>query len=156
MTLFTDIYDLFLVSVRDYKIDLLYQSSVQNNTNDFENYLQGFLIKAIPKFTKCKKNLYNYVLSPTAQFNETLDLNEQVILSNLTAIEWFEKEINDVTQFNLHLNNTDFKHYAESQNLKEKSDRADKLREKIAQDMTDYEIGNVDWSAWRSGIFDGQ
>jgi hypothetical protein len=155
-TLFEDIYDLFLISVRDFKLDKLSQYSEQNSTNDFETYLQGFLLRSCHHFTNCTKDLTDYVLTPTAQFNQTLSLREQNILADLMVIAWFDKELNDVSQFSLHLSNSDFKTYSEAQNLKEKSERADRLREKISQDMVDYGLLNVDWNSWASGNFYGQ
>jgi hypothetical protein len=153
-TTFEEVYDLFTIVVQDYKLTELYNYSVEHTSDDFTTYLQGFLIRAIPRFTYCANSL-SYTTTPTAQFTATLTLNEKEILSDLMVVEWFDREINDVTQFNLHLNDTDFKHYAEGQNLKEKSDRIDRLREKIKQDMTDYEFGNIDWNAWASGDFSG-
>lgn len=147
-TLFSDIYDLFLSGVSDYKINELFAVS----TTDAETYLQGFLMKAIPKFNHCKQDL-TYILTTDAYFVSTLSLSEQNILSDWMQIQWFNKEINDVTQFQLHLNNTDFRHYAESQNLKAKSDRVNELREIVNQDMTDYSLKYIDWNSWENGKY---
>lgn len=147
-TPFTTIYDQFLVSVRDYKLDKLYNLSTVN----FYQYLQGFLIKAIPKFTNCIKDIQD-INTTSGQFNVDLDLDEQVITSNLMVIEWLTREINDVTQFNLHLNSTDFKRYAEANNLKEKTNHRDSLREIVNQDMTTYGLKHVDWKAWSTGNY---
>ncbi len=148
MTPFSKIYDLFLVSVKDYKIDKLYEQSVSNNTNAFEKYLEGFLIRAIPEFSNCRTPLDFDASSSDPHFLHELSTKEQVILSDLMLMQWFEKEINDITQFNLHLNNTDFKHYSEAQNLKEKSDRADRIRERVYQAMVDYGYDSADWTSW--------
>ena len=40
MTAYTEIYDLFLMTAKDYKLDELYNLSVES----FSTYLQGFLI----------------------------------------------------------------------------------------------------------------
>ena len=146
-TPFTDIYDLFLIGVSDYKLDQLYNIS----TTDFETYLQGFLIRAVPKFDNCNQDLTYSTTS--AQFTETLTNTEKVILADLMTMEWMLKETQDVSQFNLLLNDTDFKHYAEGQNLKEKSAYLDKLREKVNQDMTVYGIKNTPWSDWANGEY---
>lgn len=149
-TPFSTIYDEFLVSVRDYKLDKLYNLSPTN----FNEYLQGFLLKAVPRFTNCIKNIQSYD-TVLKQFNETLDLDEQTILSNLMVIEWLTREINDVTQFNLHLNDTDFKRYAESNNLKEKNNHRDSLREIVNQDLVLYGLKHVNWQSWASGNYWG-
>lgn len=146
-TLFTEIYDLALVEIRDYQLDQLYATSVPN----FNSFMAGFLYRAIPKFDYCKKDLTD---RDTTQFNPTLDDKEKDILATLLAISWFSSKVQDVTQFQLHLNDTEFKHYAESQNLKEKSVHLDKLREKVKQDMTDYGLINTDWTTLGNGSFD--
>ena len=145
MTPFSDIYDLFLVMVTDYKLDKLYSQSEA----DFLTYLKGFLMLAIPKFTNCKQSLaYN-----SDNFTSNLTIVEKNILAELMTIQWLSKEINDVTQFNLSLNDTDFKRYAEANNLREKSEYSDRLREKVNQDMTDYGLITIDWNAWGSGNY---
>lgn len=149
-TPFSTIYDEFLVSVRDYKLDKLYNLSPTN----FNQYLQGFLIKAIPRFTNCVKDIQN-IDTIIGQFNDTLDLDEQIIMSNLMVIEWLTREINDVTQFNLHLNDTDFKRYAEANNLKEKNNHRDSLREIVNQDLVLYGLKHTNWQSWASGNYWG-
>ena len=149
-TPFSTIYDEFLVSVRDYKLDKLYNLSPTN----FNEYLQLFLIKAIPIFTNFVKNIRN-IDTIIFQFNYTLYLDEQIILSNLMVIEWLTREINDVTQFNLHLNDTDFKRYAEANNLKEKNNHRDSLREIVNQDLVLYGLKHTNWQSWASGNYWG-
>jgi hypothetical protein len=148
-TLFSDIYDLFLIEVRDYKLDNLYQSS----PTDFDTYLQGFLIKAIPDFDNCNQDLEDFDLV-NKQFTATLTLREQTILSELMALKWLTKEVNDVNQFTLHLTDTDFKHYSEAQNLKEKIEHRDRMREIIDQKMLSYGLKNAPWSTWAGGSYD--
>ena len=145
-TLFTEIYDLAMVEIRDYQLDQLYVSSVP----DFNSFMAGFLNRAIPKFDYCLKDLTDRDLT---QFNPTLNDKEKDILATLLSISWFTSKVQDVTQFQLHLNDTDFKHYAEGQNLKEKSVHLDKLREKVKQDMTDYGLTNTDWTVYGNGDF---
>ena len=148
-TPFAEIYDLFLIEVQDYKLDKLYQSS----PTDFNTYLQGFLIRAIPEFTNCKKNLEDIDLT-LKQFNQDLSMKEKDILCKYMTIQWLNREVNNVTQFNLVLNDTDFRRYAEGQNLKEKTTHRDKLREMVSQDCVDYGLLTNDWSAWASGNYD--
>lgn len=149
ITPFTDIYDLFLSSIKDYNLDSLYITS----PTDFYNYLQGYLIMSIPDFDNCVQDLANYSLTPVAQFNLTLSLAEKTILANIMIIKWMSRQINDVTQMNLHLNDTDFKHYSEAQNLTAKVNYRNDLREMVNQDMTKYGLKNISWSNWGSGNF---
>lgn len=137
-TSFDTIKDLALIIIRDYKLDKLYEKS----TEDFQKYTDGMLIKSIPKFVECLQPL-DYS-TETREFANKLTLKEQSILADWFVYTWFETNINDVTQFNLHLTNTDFKHYAEANNLDAKSEYLDRMREKIKQDSLDYQNDNID------------
>jgi len=147
-TLYNDIYDLALVELKDYRIDKIYNQSV----GDFETYMRGFLAKAIPKFMNCQADLTDRD-DTTKQFNVTLSDKEQDILSIWVGISWLNNAINDINQIQLHLNDTDFKHYAEGQNLKEKTAHRDKMREMVKQDEVDYGLKNTPWSSWISGNY---
>ena len=147
-TLYTDIYDLFLTEITDYKLDKLYSQSVA----DFEVYLQGFLIRSLPKFYNCTKDLTDRD-DDDGTFTETLTTTEKDILATLMAIQWLKKEIQNVSQINVHLTDKNFKHYAEGQNLKEKSEYMNRLREIVNQDMAEYGIKNIPWSEWKVGEF---
>ena len=137
-TSFDSIKDLALIIIRDYKLDKLYEKSA----DDFQKYTDGMLIKSIPKFVECLQPL-DYS-TETREFANKLTLKEQSILADWFVYTWFETNVNDVTQFNLHLTNTDFKHYAEANNLDAKSEYLDRMREKIKQDSLDYQNENID------------
>jgi hypothetical protein len=146
-TPYSDIYSLFLVNVRDYKIDKLSLTPV-----DLANYLEGFLIMAIPEFYNCNQDLSDR--DDSAQiFNIDLTLEEEKILSNWMTYYWFAREVQDVTQFNLHLNDTDFKHYAEANNLQSKQSYLNGLREIYMQRTVDYGIKSIDWTNWKAGLY---
>ena len=65
---------------------------------------------------------------------------------------WFSGKINDVTQFQGHLNNKEFKAHSEAANLKEKSEYLDRLREKINQDEVDYQLMNLNAIPFFAGV----
>lgn len=148
MTSFDEIYDLALVSFRDYKLNKLYNIS----ETDFKNVLQGYLFKAIPKFTNCKKDLEDFNLT-TKVFNFDLTLAEKVILSDFMVIEWMTSKILDINQMQLHLNDIDYKTYSEERNLKGKIEAQNILIERVNQDSTKYGIKNIPWDKWASGVF---
>jgi len=149
VTTFNEIYDFSLVTIRDYKLDKIYTISI----TDFENVMLGYMLKAIPNFSDCQKDLENILDIPNKTFTELLTLTEQVILSNLLVIEWMNSKILDVTQLQLHLNDTDFRHYSEAQNLKAKMDAKEVLREINSQAIVDYGLKNAPWSEWASGNY---
>lgn len=135
-TSFETIYDRALVTIGDYKLDALAQADYEA----FLLHLQGILERAVPDFTLCEQSLdYDTASTPPA-FTSTLNNKEINILAELMVYNWFSGKINDVTQFQGHLNNKEFKAHSEGANLKEKSEYLDRLREKIAQDEVDYQL----------------
>jgi len=153
-TPFSEIFDLFLTNVKDYKIDNLYSISSTPTSPDspFFAYLEGFLVRAIPNFTNCVKDLVT-IDQINKTFPDVLTDLEKSVLSDLMAYEWFLREVNDVTQFNLTLSDTDFKHFSEAQNLREKQEKADRMREMYEQKMTVYGLKNIPWVDWSNGLY---
>src|SRR5574344_1573407 len=122
-TAFSTVADIALITIQDYKIDKLYATS----QTDWATYLAGFVTLAIPNFTNSKIDLsYN---ATTYTFDNVLGTSEIDILAYWTVYEWFTREIQNVSQFNLTMTPNDFKRYAEGQNLKEKSEYKDRMRE---------------------------
>lgn len=147
-TTFNDIIDMALITIKDYKLDELYSTSQAN----FETITEGFLLRGLPKFNTCRQSL-DYDLN-TKSFVSTFTPLEISILSDLWVEEWFEYQVNNVTQFNGKMTTNDFKHYSEAENLKQKSEYLDKLREKRSQEMTNYDYGDGSmWTNWANGIF---
>lgn len=144
-TLFEKVYDRALIIIEDYRLDAL----ARNDYEAFLLHLQGILERSIPYFTPCNTDLsYSEFLDPTDNkekmaFNNVLSEQEINILSSIMVYNWFSRKINDVTQFQGHLNNKEFKSHSEAQNLKEKSEYLDRLREKYSQDITDYQLSSL-------------
>lgn len=139
-TTFDEVIDMALTNIQDYKLNKLYK----DNKDNFKTITQSFLIKGLPNFTNCKTSL-TYDLEKKT-FTNTLSPQEISILSDLWIFEWFAWHIQNVTQFENKMTPSDFKHYSESANLKEKSEYLDRLREKHNQKMVDYSLKNADWS----------
>lgn len=137
-TPFTDVYDMAMIVINDYKINNIAQSDLPS----YFQYMQGLLVKSVPKFKGCLQSL-TYDLA-SKSFNNTLTSDEVCILADYVALTWFESIINDITQVNLKLQGRDKKTHAEGQNLKEKSEYFDRLREKVRQDIADYQLSNFD------------
>lgn len=144
-TPFSTVYDQFMMIVTDYRLNELYNSSVPN----FETYLSGFLIPAITDFKNCNQSL-SY---SSSTFSETLTVENVKILALLMKKYWLTKEIDDITQMNLHVTDRDFRVYSESQNMREKQNRLILELENLSQLLVDYGLVNTDWSAWLNGEF---
>lgn len=131
-TPFESIIDKALVSLRDYKLDDL----MVTDSDTFEQVMVGYVIKATPKFIGCLKEL-DYTNN---QFNADLTMKEIDILADLVILTWWESHYNDVLVYQEALRDADFNKYATGQNMKERQNTIDSLREKVRQDMTDYQM----------------
>lgn len=144
-TSISTIFDRFTMLVNDYKLTALYQSS----ETDFETYLKGWLDFAINDFDVCTQSL----VYSGSLFTETLTTENQVILAKIMVKYWLSKEVQDVTQMSIHLQDRDFKTYSEAQNLLAKTSHLDRVKEDISQALVDYGLKTIDWSTWFDGTF---
>jgi hypothetical protein len=144
-TTFSEIYDRFMMLVNDYRLVALYTSSEV----DFETYLQGWLEIAILEFYNCDQSL---AFSSTT-FTQTLTTKNQSLLARIMVKYWLTKEVQDVTQMSIHLQDRDFRTFSEAQNLAAKSDHLDKVKEDISQALVEYSLDTNDWENWYNGVF---
>ena len=149
VTTFEELYDLFLSKVQDYRM----RNAFLNDTNVATAMLHKYLIKAIAMFDNCKKDIQN-VNEILGQFNCTLDITEKNILTDLMVEAWLNRNIDDLTQININLNDTTFKHASEANNLDKKMELRDRLREITRQDMWMYDFKHTDFEKWASGNYD--
>lgn len=103
-TTFDEVYSLFLNSLQDYTIRNLFIYDI----DIAQEMMEGFLLKAIPKFRNCEKDILNVNLT-CKTFKVNLDLEEKVILSDLMVLSWMDRVVNDITQMNLSLNDNDWR-----------------------------------------------
>ncbi len=146
-TAFTTIYDQFSMFVKDYRLTALYNTSPSN----YATYLSGWLIPAITDFKTCRQSL----AYASNSFTETLTEENIKILALLMKKYWLKKEVNDITQMELHLQDRDFKTHSENANLKEKKDLYAQELEEVSQMLVDYGLSNdTMWTDWiTSGEF---
>lgn len=140
-TNFSDVYDLFMQLQNDYRLIRLYQASQVA----FEDYLESWLLFSIVDFSNCTQALtYD---SETKTFDETLTIQNETILAQIMVLYWLKKEVQDITQMNLHLVDADFKTFSEAQNLREKRELLNVTREEISQVLQNYDYKNLDITA---------
>jgi hypothetical protein len=146
-TTLNEIYDLFMQTVTDYRLNALFQTS----QTDFENYLQSWLQFSIVDFSVCDQSLdYDEY---TLEFPEKLSRDNKVILATLMTKYWMQKNVNDITQMNLHITDKDFKTASEAQNLREKMAALNVMKEQCSQLLQDYSFKRVDWAEWNNQDF---
>lgn len=147
-TKYSEVYDLFLTKVTDWKLEKLYEVSPE----DFETVLHSYMVVALPKFKNCNQSLSRNDL--TDSFTETLTEDNKITIASIMVESWLEKEVNDIRQMALHIQDKDFKTYAEANNLKEKSFHWSRIKEQNSQMLVDYSLDNNDlWKDWLSGNF---
>lgn len=144
----TEVFDLFMTLVSDYRLDTIYQTSGSPGLN---TYLEGWLLQSITEFSICTQSL---VYDKTTQtFSETLTQENINILSQIMVKYWLQKTVQDVLQMNNNINDHDFKQFSQAANLKEKRDYYNMKREEVSQILQDYGYKNNNWSNWRSGVY---
>jgi hypothetical protein len=145
----SEVFDLFMVSVTDYRLTDLFNLS----EDDFETYLEGFLEYAIAEFDMCDQDLdFN---STTKLFPETLTRKNKTILATLMMKYWLQKLVNDITQMNLHVTDRDFRVASEAMNLREKTIYLNTVKEQCSQLLNNYEYKNNAWDDWFNQSFEG-
>ena len=142
-----EVYDLFMQLVTDYRLTDLFNTSEV----DFETYLQAWLEYAINDFTDCDQDLeYD---DDTKTFPVVLSRENKVILATLMMKYWLQKNVNDITQMNLHVTDKDFRVASEAQNLREKVAYLSIVKEQCSQLLNDYGYKKVDWAEWLNQDF---
>jgi hypothetical protein len=135
------IYSRFANKVQDYKLDQLFQTSIPA----YESFLKGLLINAIDHFTECVVDLDDR--DDGAQiFNQALSNKEQSILSLFLEYEWIDRQVNNIQDMELALSSSDFHRYAESNNLKVKSDLSLSIFERANSMMVAYSYKKYDFN----------
>lgn len=100
-------------------------------------------MQAINNFIDCEQDLtYNL---PNRTFTADLTPLEISILADYWGIAWMTRNVQDATQISLKLTSTGgFETHSEAQNLKEKSSWLDRLRERVEQKITQYQLLDSD------------
>jgi len=147
-TSFSEVYDLFMQQVTDYRLTDLFETSEP----DFENYLLAWLEYAVAEFTDICDQDISFDDGDDA-FSVTLTRENKVVLATLMMKYWLQKNVNDITQMNLHITDRDFKVASEGQNLREKAAYLNIVKEQCSQLLNDYGYKKVDWADWFNQVF---
>ena len=153
MVTFKDVLDrVYTTLFTDYKLDNL----IQVDEQAFYDFLGGFLINSIDMFDGVLNDLSYHAVEDTVEkdgelitvinyvFDNELTSKEIYILSLGVALGWYKKQLDDVTQFKLHLSNKDFKSYSEQQNLQRRLERLGAMEEDFSEEIQKYQITNLD------------
>lgn len=141
MTPYQNIYARFALKVQDYTLDELFAKSLE----DYESYLRGWLKSAITKFSKCLQDLTDRN-DEEQVFNIELTELEEEILATLMEVEWSEKEVKNIMEIRLALSDSDYRRYAEANNLRAKLALQNQLIERADRLIVEYTYANYDFS----------
>ncbi len=149
-TTIDDIGDLFMVRISDPRLVVLYNASGSSMLN---TYLENFLLDSIDEFDGICDQALVYSTS-TQAFSVDLTQKNKNLLSHLMVKYWLAKEIKDIQQMRVHIQDRDFKNYSESQNLKSKLEAYSLICEDISQRLVNYGIKYaIDWDDWNDQDF---
>ena len=151
-TLSSEIFDFFLTSVNDYRLDNIYQTS---GSLVLDVYLEPWLLNSIVEFSICDQDLSYTVSSGSSEgyFDATLNNRNQFMLVQLMIKYWLQKDIQNVLQMNNILQDRDYRVFSQANNLKAKQDYYIMKCEEVNQRLIDYEYSDVNWANWRNQIF---
>lgn len=144
----SEIDDLFMTRISDYRLDTIYTTS---GSAAFTTYLEPWLLDAIVEFTPTCNQSLDYTESNSGTeggFSETLTLENRIILSKLMLLSWLGKTIKDIIQMQVFLQDHDYKTHSAAQNLVAKQQLYNTTREELFQMLNDYAYRNNDWSNW--------
>jgi len=148
----TEIFDLFLSSISDYRLDAIFTAS---GSYTFGLYLEPWLLNSIVEFDICNQSLA-YTVSGSAtegSFSVILSLENQLILALLMSKYWLAKSVQDILQMNNSLQDRDFKTFSQAQNLQTKQALYNSKREEVSQKLAEYGYKNNVWADWRNQEF---
>ena len=141
-TKYSDIFELVLALMSSYKIDAIY-------TNEGENGLNTFFIPYLKIASGELENNAGIDLSDRDDasyiFNNTLSEGRQLIIAKYIMIGYLSKETHDIMQMQLHLQDGDFKTYAEKNNLDGKLSALYMLKEEVGYDVKRSGYNGFTW-----------
>jgi hypothetical protein len=149
----SDVADLFLNRVRDYRLDAIFNTS---GSIVLTNYVESWLMDATNEFDMCQQSLA-YTISGSATegyFTEDLTTETKLILSRLMVKYWLQKTVNDVLQMNNSVTGRDYNTFSAAQNLKAKQDYLNSLKEELSQLLMDYSYKYNNFTNWKNQLFD--
>lgn len=150
----SEITDLFLAKISDYRLDTIYTASGSFVLN---TYVEGWLLDSIADFENFCDQPLTYAVSGSlteGEFTETLTMTNKLMLSRFMVKYWLQKSINDTLQMQNHVTDRDFKTFSSAQNLSAKQSYLNSLKEELSQAIIDYSYKRNDWSNWKNQIFD--
>jgi hypothetical protein len=150
----SEVADLFLSRVSDWRLDTIYSTS---GSIVFGAYVEPWLFDAITEF----ENVCDQALTYTATsgsvtegvFTETLSLENKVLLSQIMVLGWMAKGNQDEIQLRNLVTDRDFRTFSPAANINARNAQYNTKREEISQLLVNYGLRKNPWSDWRNQDF---
>lgn len=141
-TTYSEIYELVLALLSSYKIDDIYVKNGEDGINTFfKPYLK---ISSGELENNAGIDLSNRD-DELQEFGEKLSDGRQLIIAKYIMIGYLSKETHDIMQMQLHLQDGDFKTYAEKNNLDGKLNALYMLKEEVGYDVKRSGYNGYNW-----------
>jgi len=158
MTPFSEIYDLAIITMGDYKIKNL----IAVSQDSFYTYMRSLLTTGIISFSGCLQSLDFTSQEETDDtsgdvttvwyFVEDLSFIEKSILARTVILQWWEQKLQEVTVFQGSIPDKNFSKMEIANGLKQKSEYKDKLNEEIGRLIGEYQCDNLSSLPFFGGI----
>lgn len=141
-TSYFDIIELVLALTKSYEIDGIFdeysESGLVQLLLPYFKFASGELEITDSSINTCRDDTI-------LRFDSRLTDGEQLIFSKYVLIGYLTKDKNDILQMRLHLQDGDFKTYAEANNLNAKTNALEILKEEVGWNVkkTEYKNTNV-------------
>ena len=145
---FSYFYKLFLNSIKDYEI----KEILEMDSDIAEDLMLTFLLKGLARFDNCHKDLENIDLDLQI-INENLSLKEIIIIIDWMIIAWAERNNSDLLLSQATLGDADFRRTPQYMILRANEDNINIRRERVQQDMINYDLKNTPFKEWSVGNY---
>ena len=142
VTTYSDIYELVLSLISSYKIDDIY---VKDGEDGIEIFFMPYLKIAAGELENSAGIDISDRDDILRQFNIKLSDGKQLIIAKYIMIGYLSKETHDIMQMQLHLQDGDFKTYAEKNNLEGKLNALYMLKEEVGYDVKRSGYNGFNW-----------
>lgn len=143
MTKYSDVFELVLALMKSYEIDTIYSSSGETGITTF--FIPYLKISS----GELENNNSPIDLSgrddTSHEFAKTYTDGDQLIIAKYIVIGYLTKETFDILQMKLHLQDGDFKTYAEKNNLDGKLNALYSLKEEVGYDLKKKGYNSFSW-----------
>ena len=150
-TTLSDMVDLFMTKVNDYRLTAIYSTS---GSTALSTYAEPWLMAAIVEFDMCVPPLAYTESTSTDEgyFSTDLSLENKMILAEIMVKYWLQKSVQDILQMNNLVTDHDFRMFSRAQNLDSKRQYYNAKCEEISQMLIRYEYKYNDWTAWKNTL----